>query len=106
MSAAVAFAGVLSLLVLGMLALYALAVQSERGGLWRLLAPVAIAALLMSCALNQSLGRLIYGRPTSWRETFSKHTERMCQEPGMAGRWARLFAAILNFFSHDERHVA
>lgn len=90
---------------LGMLALYALAVQSERGGLWRLLVVFAVFALIMSWAINQSLGRLIYGAPAHWRETFSKHTQRLRQAPGMAGRWARLFAALLNFFAHDERHV-
>lgn len=88
-----------------MLAIYAIGVQYERGGAWKLVFPVTLLALLMSWALNQTLGRLLYGTPASWRETFSKHTERTTHLMSWRGRVARLMAAVLNFFSHDELHI-
>jgi len=84
---------------------YSVGVQYERGGVWRLLAPIAMIALLMSWVINQTLGRVIYGKPTVWRETFSKHTERMQSEPNWRGRLARLVAALLNVVAFREDHI-
>jgi hypothetical protein len=85
--------------------LYAVAVQYERGGAWRALAPLAFSVLLASWMINQSLGRLIYGKPTTWRETFSLHTQRMQSAAGIRGRIARLVKALLNFAAPREDHI-
>lgn len=91
--------------LLGAYLVYCIGVQYERGGWWRLLAPVAIAALLASWFINHTLGRLLYGRPNGWRDTFSKHTARRRLDLGWRGRFARLVAAVLNFPAHDEKHI-
>ena len=90
---------------LALLVLYAVGVQYERGGPWRVLFPLAMLVLLASWLINQTVGRVIYGKPATWRETFTKHTARTLAQPGWRGRIARLVAAVLNFFAHDERHV-
>jgi hypothetical protein len=69
------------------------------------LLPVTLLALLMSWVLNQTLGRVVYGKPAIWRETFSNHTERMRGVIGWRGRVARFIEALLNFAAHNERHV-
>ncbi len=102
---AAALLGIVFGALLLMLAVYAVGVQYQRGGAWRVVLPVTAVALLMSIALNQTLARVIYGRPAHWRETFSKHTARMQAATGLRGRTARLVAALLNFFAHDERHI-
>jgi hypothetical protein len=85
--------------------IYALGVQYLRGGAWRIVAPFTVVALLMSWTLNQTLARVIYGKPADWKETFSKHTARTVGVAGWRGRIARLVAALLNFAAHDEKHI-
>lgn len=85
--------------------LYVIGIQYERGGAWRVLLPFTVLVLLLSWAINQTIGRLVYGKPLTWRETFSKHTSRMVFVQNWRGRFARLIAALLNFASPNENHV-
>lgn len=79
--------------------LYPIAVQYERGGWWRLLAPVTISALVIDIIANYTeLALLTWDFPMRGEYTFSTRLKRLQRERGWRGSLARPIVAYLNFF--------
>jgi len=80
--------------------LYPLAIQYERGGWWRIVAPVTAFALLIDVLANYtelSLAMLEWPKRGEW--TFSTRLERLFREQGWRGDIARPVSRVLNWFS-------
>ena len=86
--------------------LYPLAVQYERGGWWKLLAPLTLVTLLLDVVLNYTeLALLTWDRPLSGEWTFSTRLKRLQTDRGWRGVLARYVVVYLNFFAPDGKHV-
>ena len=86
--------------------LYPIAVQYERGGAWRLLAPVTLLALAIDVLANYTeLALLTWDRPRAHEYTFSTRLKRLKRSPGWRGRLARPVVAYLNHFAPGGQHV-
>ena len=86
--------------------LYPLAVQIERGGAWRLLAPVTLLALLIDVLANYTeLALLTWDWPRAHEYTFSTRLKRLKRSPGWRGRLAQPVVAFLNHFAPNGAHV-
>lgn len=79
--------------------LYPLAVQFERGGWWRLLAPVTFIAFLIDVWCNYTeLALIFWDFPRRNEFTFSVRLRRLQHDEGWRGKLARPVVAYLNFF--------
>lgn len=79
--------------------LYPLAVQYERGGWWKLLAPVTLFALVIDIVANYTeLALLTWDFPMQGEYTFSTRLKRLQRERGWRGSLARPIVVYLNFF--------
>lgn len=79
--------------------LYPIAVQAERGGWWRLVAPVTLVALVIDVIANYTeLALLTWDRPRKGEWTFSQRLNRLVHNTGWRGRACRPVALVLNFF--------
>lgn len=86
--------------------LYPIAVQYERGGAWRLLAPITLLALAIDVLANYTeLALLTWDRPLLGEYTFSTRLKRLRQERGWRGRLVRPVVAYLNHFAPGGQHV-
>lgn len=86
--------------------LYPLAVQFERGGLWRLLAPVTVFALLIDVVANYTeLALLTWDFPQKGEHTFSTRLLRLRYNDDFTGQWCRAVIAYLNYFAPNGKHV-
>lgn len=84
--------------------LYPIAVQFERGGWWRLLAPVTLFALVIDVIANYTeLALITWDYPQKGEFTFSTRLVRLKKDAGWRGIMARKIAIYLNYF--DENHI-
>lgn len=86
--------------------LYPIAVQYERGGWWRVVAPITVLALVIDVAANHTeLSLAVWEWPRAGEWTFSTRLERLIREQGWRGDVARPVARILNFIAPSGRHI-
>lgn len=86
--------------------LFPLAIQYERGGAWRLLAPVTFVAVLLDIAANYSeLALLTWDWPRKGEHLFSQRLKRLIHNDGWRGSVARAVAKPLNYFDPTGTHV-
>lgn len=94
-------------LPIALFALYPLAVQYERGGLWKLLFPLYAVAGLLSAYLNYTtFAFYTWDAPRKRENTFSQRCERLVSDPGWRG-WliARPVARYTNHFDPSPPHI-
>ena len=86
--------------------LYPIAVQYDRGGRWRLLAPLTVLTIGINMLANYTeLALLTWDFPQPGEHTFSQRLKRLVNDRGWRGVLARGIAAGLNYFAPDGRHV-
>lgn len=86
--------------------LYPLAVQYERGGWWRVLAPVTVLALVIDVIANYTeLALLTWDFPMRGEWTFSTRLKRLKYERGWRGALAKPITGYLNYFAPNGKHV-
>lgn len=86
--------------------LYPVAIQYERGGLWRLLLPITLVALVLDVVLNYtSLALLTWDSPLRKEYTFSIRLERLVFSYGWRKQIARAIAVYLNYWDPTPPHV-
>ena len=86
--------------------LYPLASQYERGGWWKLLAPVTFIAAVLDVLANYSeLSLLMWDWPREGEYLFSKRLERLIHNDDWRGSVARLMAIPLNYFDPVGKHI-
>lgn len=87
--------------------LYPLAVQYERGGYWRLVAPVTVLALVIDVLGNHTeLALLTWDWPRKGEWTFSQRLERLIRSSGWRAGIAIPIANALNWIAPSGRHIA
>ena len=86
--------------------LYPIAVQYDRGGRWRLLAPLTLLTIGINLLANYTeLALLTWDFPQPGEHTFSQRLKRLVNDDGWRGALARGIAEALNYFAPDGRHV-
>lgn len=89
-----------------LLILYPFAIQIERGGLWRLMLPVTVLALLIDVWCNYTeLALLTWDWPCAGEYTFSTRVTRLQYYPGFRGGFARLVRGYTNFIDPQHDHI-
>lgn len=89
-----------------LLILYPIAIQFERGGLWRVLLPVTLLTLLIDVIANYTeLALLTWDRPAKGEYTFSTRIKRLQYYSGWRGKFARLVRDYTNFFDPQGDHI-
>lgn len=100
---------VLGLVMLSVPALflgYAIGIQYERGGWWRLVAPFTVAFLMLDVLLNYTvLALLTLDMPRKGETTFSKRLKRLQFDLGWRGRMALAIKPALDYFDPDGVHI-
>lgn len=93
--------------VIGMWLLYIIGVQYERGGNWRVLAPVTALALVADAVLNYTLfAVLTLDFPRAGEYTFSRRLSRLKRTLGWRGVQATYIAEhMLDPFSPLGKHI-
>lgn len=80
--------------------LYPIAVQYERGGWWRVVAPITALAMVIDVAANHTeLSLALWERPRRGEWTFSTRLERLVLISGRRGNVARRIARALNWIA-------
>lgn len=86
--------------------LYPLAIQYERGGWWRALAPVTLFALLVDVVANHTeLALLTWDFPERGEWTFSQRLKRLNTDPDWRGKLSRAITVYLDYFDPDGWHI-
>ena len=86
--------------------LYPLAIQYERGGWWRVVAPVTLIALVIDVIANHTeLAILTLDFPKSGEWTFSQRLNRLNNDHGWRGVAGRFITNYLDFFDPDGKHI-
>ena len=86
--------------------LYPIAIQIERGGLWRLLLPITVVALIVDLIANYTeLALLTWDWPTVGEYTFSTRCKRLQYYPGWRGDFARFVRWYTNLFDPQGDHI-
>lgn len=86
--------------------LYPLAVQYERGGWWRVLAPITFIALVVDVIANYTeLAIAMWDFPRRGEWTFSQRLVRLTGSHGWRGKVAREIAHWLNRIAPSGRHI-
>ena len=81
--------------------LYPIAVQYDRGGRWRLLAPLTLLTIGINLLANYTeLALLTWDLPQPGEHTFSQRLKRLVNDRGWRGVLARGIAAGLNYRAH------
>lgn len=81
---------------------YPLAIQYERGGLWRVLSFLALRAGLLDIYLNYTTFTVLFLElPKNGEYTLSKRCARLVHDNGWRGSAARLIARYTNRFDKD-----
>ena len=89
-----------------LLILYPFAIQIERGGLWRLLLPVTLLALIVDVVANYTeLALLTWDWPAKGEWTFSTRLVRLQYYSGWRGYFARCVVNYTDFFDPDGKHI-
>lgn len=89
-----------------LLPLYAVGIQYERGGVWRVVLPVTCIALVLDAVLNYTeLALLTWDRPLRGEWTFSTRLKRLISATGWRGEAARYIARCLDAIAPSGRHV-
>jgi hypothetical protein len=89
-----------------LLPLYAIGIQYERGGWWRVCYVVALPALVLDLALNYTeLALMTLDRPRWGEWTFSTRLERLQFAPGWRGVACWYVARILDAIAPSGVHV-
>lgn len=87
--------------------LYAMGIQYLRGGMWRLLLPVAVAAAVLDVLLNYSLFALMtFDWPRRRELTFSRRLNRLTTNTcwrGGAARWTAKY--LLDWVAPGGQHI-
>jgi hypothetical protein len=87
-------------------ALYPIAVQYERGGVYRVLLPMYAAAGITSTLVNYTwLSLVLLEWPLPKEVTTSQRCERLVFESGFKGRLARAIATYTNWFDPTGPHI-
>lgn len=82
--------------------LYPIAVQYERNGWWRLLAPVTVFSLVIDVIANYTeLALITWDFPVKHEWTFSTRVQRLQYYAGWRGSFARAVKSYCNFFYKD-----
>lgn len=86
-------------LPLGLLLLFPLAIQYDRGGVWRLVLPFTLIALAVDIWLNfTTLAIYTWDFPKVFEWTFSTRLTRLKSNTDWRGPIARVLADYLNFW--------
>lgn len=94
------------LLPVVLLALYAIAIQTERGGVWRVLMPVLWVGMVLDVALNFTHFAVIFWDWPRWGEwTLSKRLTRLNRRTDWRGTIAREITNLLDWLAPSGRHV-
>ncbi len=89
-----------------LLLLYPLAIQYERGGWWRLVAPITAIALVVDILANYTeLALLFWDWPQEGEYTFSLRLRRLQHNDSKRGELAWYIAYLLNWISPSGKHV-
>lgn len=92
--------------ILFLLPLFALAIQTERGGYWRVFVVFMPPAMLLDVILNfTELALLTWDFPRSGEWTFSVRLKRLIKRDDWRGAVARYLAGVLNSIDPSGRHV-
>lgn len=90
------------LLVIG----YPLAIQYERGGLWRFLLPLYAAVGIASTVINFTwFSLLLWDLPRKGEITTSQRCERLVHNTDWRGHVARFIARYTNYFDPTGPHI-
>ncbi len=85
--------------IIALALMYPLAIQYQRGGLWRVLTPLAFVAAIIDVWANYTgLALLTWDAPKEGERTFSQRCARLIRQTGWAGSVGRLTQAYCNFF--------
>lgn len=91
---------------LALLVLYAIGIQYERGGAWRILAPVVWVGLVMDVLLNFAhFAVLFWDWPRGGEWTLSKRLPRLNRDTGWRGGIARRLTVLLDALAPSGVHV-
>ena len=86
--------------------LYPLAIQYQRGGVWLILAPVAIIAFIVDVLANYTELVLLFGdTPRRGEYTFSNRLFRLQTGTGWRGDLARYIVRVLNAIAPSGLHI-
>ena len=89
-----------------LLALYAVGIQYQRGGLWWLVSPIAIVAIPLDVLLNYTvLAAVTWDFPRAGEYTFSNRLNRLVKLDNRLGDDARWIAGILNDLAPGHDHI-
>lgn len=78
---------------------YPLAIQYQRGGYWRVLAPFTLLTALIDVVANYTeLALITWDFPQKGEQTFSNRCARLIHQDGWAGFVGRLTQRYCNFF--------
>lgn len=92
--------------VLLLLPLFALAIQTERGGYWRVFVVFMPPAMLLDVILNfTELAVLTWDFPRAGEWTFSVRLRRLMQRDDWRGAVARYLAKILDAIDPTGKHI-
>lgn len=81
---------------------FPLAIQHERGGVWKVLSFLALRTGLLDIYLNYTTFTVLFLQlPRDGEYTLSKRCERLVSDPGWRGKIARLIAWYTNKFDKD-----
>jgi hypothetical protein len=95
---------VISIVVL--LPLYFIAIQFERGGNWRILAPFVAVALVVDVLLNYTeLAIYTLDIPSRGEWTFSSRLRRLRLNTDWRGTVARYLARVLDAIAPSGKHI-
>lgn len=90
---------------LSMLVWYAIGIQYERGGVWRVLLPFTFLGFLYDVLLQYTLFQLYFWEIAPKGEfTISMRLGRLLEDPGWRGAVSRWLAVILNWLA-PKRHI-
>ena len=79
--------------------LYPLAIQYQRGGLWRVLMPLTLATAILDVIVNYSaFSLLVMEWPPAGERTVSQRCSRLIHQSGYRGFVARCIQAYCNTF--------
>lgn len=89
-----------------LLPLYAVAIQYERGGWWRVFYLVAVPAWVLDVVLNYTeLAAMTLDRPRWGEWTFSTRLKRLKRADGWRGSVGRYVARVLDVIAPSGKHV-
>lgn len=86
--------------------LYPLAIQYRRGGVFQILLPITVFALLVDVIANYTeLALLTWDFPHAREYTFSQRLMRLRFDFGWRGAVANRIIPLLNFFDPTGKHI-